>query len=153
MIINKNTFIEILSLPEWDERVSNILEYLKLERPFIEKGEIDCFRTSTKYGIQMLFDDCCDTIIQKEMEDKGNLYLNQISFEKDTPFTLPFEITVQDNYDTVISKIGRVPDMKSRGSDTSFSWDIEEKDKVIRFVCEFNDENLNSLKEFWMRTR
>ena len=153
MIIDKNTFIEILSLPEWDERILSILEYMELERPLIVQGEIDCFRTSEKYGIQMLFDDMCKTEIQKEMENEGNLYLNQISFSKDTPFILPFDLTMKDNYDTVISKIGKVPDKKSRGSDTSFRWDIEDDNKQIRFVCEFNDNHLNSLQNFWMDLR
>lgn len=150
MTIDKNTFIEILSLPEWDERILSILEYLELERPSIEEGEIDCFRTSEKYGIEMLFDSTCTTEIQKEMENQGNLYLNQISFSKDTPFVLPFDLTMEDNYDTVISKMGRVPDKKSRGSDTSFRWDIEDENKEIRFICEFNDKHLNSLQNFWM---
>lgn len=150
MTIDKNTFIEILSLPEWDERILNILEYMELERPSLEQGEIDCFRTSEKYGIEMLFDSNCTTEIQKEMENQGNLYLNQISFSKDTPFILPFDLTMEDNYDTVISKMGRVPDKKSRGSDTSFRWDIEVDNKEIRFICEFNDKHLNSLQNFWM---
>lgn len=151
MTIDKNTFIEILGLPEWDAKVLNVLEYLELERAFLKQGEMDCFRKSTKYGIVMLFDDTCNTAKQIEMEDSGNLYLNQISFDKDTPFSLPFTLTMKDDYDIVITKIGRAPDKKSRGSNTSFSWEFEREDKNIQFVCDFKNDNLTSLKEFWMR--
>ena len=92
MEINNNTFITILGLPEWDDRVLEMLDFFDEKRPKIEAGEIDYFMTSDKYGIEVLFDDDCTTPAQIALEANGNLYVNQIAFTEETTLNLPFGI-------------------------------------------------------------
>jgi len=147
MKITENTFIDILGLPEWDDRVLEVLDALELERPVLKEGEVDKFLHSKKYGIELFFDNIAITELQKELTSTNTLFLDHVSFDKDTILPMPFNIKMEDDYKTIIEKIGRKPDVKATESETTFIWDFPYK----RFVVNFEHESLNSLKEFWFR--
>ena len=147
MEITENTFIDILGLPEWDDRVIEVLEAVELPRPILKEGDVDKFLHSKKYGIELFFDNIAITELQKELDSTNTLFLDHVSFDKDTILPMPFNIKMEDDYKTIVEKIGREPDVKATESETTFIWDFPYK----RFVVNLEDESLNSLKEFWFR--
>ena len=54
--ITENTFIDILGLPEWDDKVIEVLETLELPRPILKEGDVDKFLHSKKYGIELFIE-------------------------------------------------------------------------------------------------
>ena len=147
MEITENTFIEILGLPEWDDKVLDLLDYLELKRPIVEKGEGYAFLKSEEHGVDIMFDYDCITPLQKELEADRNLYVNQISFNLNTDLLLPYHLEASDDYNTVVSKIGREPDAKALGSNTRFRWSFNNKEINYRIIVDFKEEGLHSLKE------
>ena len=145
MKITKDTFMDILGLPEWDDRVIAVLEQLELEKPVVKEGEVYAYLSSKKYGIDLMFDYDCITPEQKEMEENANLYLNQISFEENTSLLLPFGINMGDSYDTIVEKVGREPDIQASAYDERFMWDLLYK----RIIANFENGQLNG---FWLKS-
>jgi hypothetical protein len=93
MLIDGNKMIEIIGLPEWDERILDILEEFGEERPVLDDDK-DIFTIWMKpegYGIVLMFDDMEINNKQREAST-GDVYLNQVSFDEDTTMQLPLRL-------------------------------------------------------------
>jgi len=148
MEITENTFIDILGLPDWDDRVLEILEVLELDRPEVKEGEVYAYLSSSKYDIALMFDYDSITLEQKAMEDAGNLYLNQITFNENTTLILPYNIHMGDNYNTIVNKIGRKTDLPEEYINDSCGWEF---DMPYWLSCTFEDKAMKSLKKLFIR--
>ena len=122
MLIDGNNMIELLSLPEWDDRVLDMLEEFGEERPKVIDGNTTIFITRKDYGFEMMFDEVVSTKKQIEMEGQGNLYLNQIVLKRETKIKLPFGIETSDNYEVICTKIGRKANGKNKFVKNQFHW-------------------------------
>ena len=153
MEITKDTFMDILGLPEWDDRVIAVLKQLELEKPVVKEGEVYAYLSSKKYGIDLMFDYDCITPEQKEMEENANLYLSQVSFIEETPLPLPFGIVLGDCYNTIVEKIGKTTDTEEKYLDDSCEWELLINNTPFSLYCIFKSEKLDSLKSIWMRVQ
>lgn len=152
MEINNNTFIDILGLPEWDDRVLEVLDFFGEKRPKVEAGEIDYFMTSEKYGIEILFDDDCTTPAQISLEADGNLYVNQIAFFEGTILNLPFGIKMGDSHEEITSKIGRITDIpRKHQKPKSLGWALGGDEKPFWLSAIFENNKKDNLVELFMR--
>ena len=153
MEITENTFIDILGLPEWDDKVLDLLDYLELKRPVVEKGEVYAYLSSDKYGIDIMFDYDCITPLQKELEENGNLYVSQISFEENSKIVFPFNITYEDDLETVIDKIGREPSSPQERIIDGCGWAMGDIELPYWLYTGYTDSTLIKLKKLFMRVQ
>jgi hypothetical protein len=158
MEITENTFIDILGLPEWDERVIDLLEYLELERPIPKKGETDIFLKAEKYDIELFFDEIVTVPEQEKFAESGTLFLDQISFDMNTSLPLPFGITKEDNYQDIVEKIGKETDTPSKYIDNNCGWQLLNNDNIdYWFSVIFNnncmDNDVSKIKEIVFRVQ
>ena len=149
MEITNETFMEVLGMVEWDDKVLDVLEYLELERPTISGEEFGCERVSEKYGISLYFAINPESGTEYEREKDGTLYLKQIAWEQDTTLPIVFDIAYTDNCDTIIEKMGRPSDVPESFRDTSCGWGDYEKPYWLS--CSFTDENMQELKQVFIR--
>jgi len=149
MKITKDTFIDILGLPEWDEKIIEILEQLELERPILDKDEVDKFLNSNKYGIELFFDKSVTTDLQKELEYTDTIFLDHVSFNKNTTLMMPYNIEIGDDYETIVLKIGRESDTPETYREGGCGWG--DKIKPYWLQCNFTNDNLEELEELFIR--
>ena len=153
MKITENTFIDILGLPEWDDRVLEVLEALELERPVVEEGEVYAYLSSNKYGIDIIFDYDCITPLQKELEADANLYVSQITFIKDSSILFPFNIMYSDDFDNITTKIGREPDTPKERIIDGCGWAMGNTELPYWLYTGYTDATLTTLKKLFMRVQ
>jgi len=106
-----NDFIEVIGRSANDSKVKNILDKLKLQTPVLDKNK-DEFRYLLKdIGIELVFVD--ESVIKNdEFADigDGELIFETMFIDKFKAIELPFGIDVNDDYKTVVVKIGKVED-------------------------------------------
>jgi len=149
MKVTKNTFLEVFTLPEWDEKVISIVDFLGQERPK-DEGAGTVFVNSKEHGLEMMFDYNIGTLEQKKIIDSGSLFLNQISFSKSKKNTpLPFDINIADSYKIAIEKIiSSGMNMISRYSASIGNRIlVEDKNKKYFIHLNFKDESFEYLEE------
>jgi hypothetical protein len=147
MLIDGNKMIEALGLPEWDDRVLDILEEFGEERPVLDDDK-DIFIIWMKpegYGIVLMFDDMERNNQQREAST-GDVYLGQVVFNENTTMKLPFGIEMGDDKDTIEKKIGEKAYAQNNFSDNRFHWLLDDGEKKYFFNCDFTLEK-NSLEE------
>lgn len=149
MEITKETFIDILGLVEWDDKVLDVLEYLEVERPYISGEEFGCERISEKYGLSLYFSINTYSGTKHKREQDGSLYLSQIAWEPDTTLALPFGINYSDNCESIVQKVGRVSDIPEKFFNNSCGWGDYEKPYWLS--CKFTDENMQTLQQVFIR--
>ena len=147
MLIDGNKMIEVLGLPEWDDKIIDIIEEFGEERPTLDEDTFTVWMRPDGYDVELAFDDTCNNVQQREREGERNIYLNQISVEEDTTLKLPFEIEMGDNYDTITSKIGIKAYAKNKLMDYRFHWLLEDNTKKYFLNCEFTDNTAKSLEK------
>ncbi|MBU3013275.1 hypothetical protein KO488_00805 [Poseidonibacter lekithochrous] len=148
MLLDGNNMIEMLSLPEWDDRVLDMLEEFGEERPKVIDGNTTIFITRKDYGFEMMFDEVASTEKQKENIGQGNLYFNQIILKNDTKIKLPFGIETSDNYEAICKKIGKKADSKNKYVKNRFRWILNDKEKEYFINIVFTDEKLLIIERF-----
>jgi len=153
MKITENTFIEILGLPEWDDRVLEVLEALELPRPIVEDGEVYAYLSSDKYGVDIMFDYDCITEEQKAMEKDRNLYVSQVSFSRDTKLLLPYGISFSDEIDDVINKLDSEPDTPSNRINDGCGWAKVHNNTPYWLYTGYFDSDLNGIKKLFIRVQ
>lgn len=153
MEITENIFIDILGLPEWDDKVLEVLEALELERPIVEEGEVYAYLSSDKYGIDIMFNYDCITPLQKELEANRNLYVSQVSFKENTSLSLLFGIKKGDNYQEIVTKLNKDTDTEEEYIDDTCEWELSNNDTPYSLYCIFEDKNLKNLKNIWLRVQ
>jgi len=111
MKLKVNDFIEVIGRSANDSKVKNILDKLKLQTPVLDKNK-DEFRYLLKdIGIELVFVD--ESVIKNdEFADigDGELIFETMFIDKFKAIELPFGIDVNDDYKTVVVKIGKVED-------------------------------------------
>lgn len=151
MLIDGNNMIELLSLPEWDDRILDMLEEFGEERPVYDPNDTTIFIKPAGYDIEMMFDESCHTLRQKEDVGQGNLYFNQITLNYTTKIKLPFGIKAGDNYETISQKIGKKADYKNRYITHYYHWVLDDGKKTYSLNCDFTDESLTSWNQIWFQ--
>jgi len=153
MEITENTFIDILGLPEWDDRVIEVLEAVELKRPIPKKGETDIFLKSEKYGIELFFDETVTIVEQEKYAESGTLFLDQISFNMNTSLPLPFAIIKEDNYLNIVEKIGTDANyLNIPMAENKASWFFKNINNFsVRLALVFHDDSLEGLNRVWIR--
>ncbi|XOB63271.1 hypothetical protein ACMC56_05540 [Campylobacterota bacterium DY0563] len=146
MLLDGNNMIELLSLPEWDEKIIDMLEEFGEERPVYDPNDTTIFIKPAGYDIEMMFDDWIITDKQKEMAGQGNLYFNQIILKNTTKIKFPFGIEAVDNYKTISKKIGKKADYTNKYDDTRLTWLLDDGEKKYFLGCNFDDQSFNTLK-------
>lgn len=138
MLIDGNKMIEILGLPEWDERVLDILEEFEEERPELENDDdiYPLFKNIKEYGINLMFNDVGDNIKQRN-DSEGNIYLNTINLKSITAMKLPFGIEMGDDKETIEKKIGEKAYAQNNFSDNRFHWLLDDGEKKYFLNCSF----------------
>jgi hypothetical protein len=146
MLIDGNKMIEILGLPEWDERVLDILEEFEEERPELENDDdiYPLFKNIKEYGINLMFNDVGDNIKQRN-DSEGNIYLNTINLKSTTTIKLPFGIEMGDDKDTIEKKIGEKVYAKNDFLDNRLHWLLDDGEKKYFLTCNFNNQKLENL--------
>jgi len=145
MLLDGNNMIELLSLPEWDDRILDMLEEFGEERPVYDP-ESTSFITPQGYGFEMMFTTRLHTEKQKEMAGQGNLFLSQIVLHDDTTIKLPFGIAMGDDYESISQKIGKKVDYKNKYDDTRLTWLLDDGEKKYFLGCNFEDNSFHELK-------
>jgi hypothetical protein len=138
MLIDGNKMIEVLGLPEWDDRVLDILEEFGEERPVLDDDK-DIFTIWMKpegYGIELMFDDIEINNKQREAST-GDVYLNQVVFNENTTMKLPFGIEMGDDKETIEKKIGEKAYAQNNFSDNRFHWLLDDGKKKYFLNCSF----------------
>ena len=140
--INGDWIIEIMSRPDWDNEVLELLELCAEER--VELGELYSDKLYIdKYGINIEFDERLRSEKQRAEAGQANIYFQGVSFREDCKIPLPFGLVLGDDRRTCIEKINnhanivhlfRYPD----GDDIL----LEDKDKKYFFKPQYTeDEN------------
>ena len=70
MLLDGNNMIELLSLPEWDERIVAMLEEFGEERPVYNPHDTTIFITRKDYGFEIMFDDWTITKNKRRWQGK-----------------------------------------------------------------------------------
>ena len=149
MTINNNTFIDILGLPEWDDKIIEILKQLELERPVLKKDEVDKFLNSDKYGIELFFSGRVTTDLQKELASTDSIFLRHVSFDKNTTLTMPYNIKMGDDHKTIVSKVGRESDTPEAYQEGDCGWGDTVKPYWLQ--CNFTNDDMENLEELFIR--
>lgn len=111
MQLKVDDFIEILGCSSKDKKVQKILKALNLTPPVLEKNKDTVWYELDDLGYDLAFKD--ESIINDdEYADVGDGELIFIAayFRKIDKIILPFGITKDDGYQTIIKKIGRIED-------------------------------------------
>ena len=149
MKITNETFMEILGLVEWDDRILDLLEYLEIDRPTITGEEFGCECISEKYGITFYFSINIESGTKYQREKDGTLCLSQIAWKLDTTLPMVFDITYTDSSETIIKKVGRPSDIPENFHDTCCGWGDYEKPYWL--TCCFTDESMKQLENVFIR--
>ncbi|WP_428746076.1 hypothetical protein [Sulfurimonas sp.] len=147
MKLDGNNMIELLSLPEWDERVVAMLEEFGEERPVYNPEDRTVFIKPEGYFLELMFEDDAMTSKQKEHAGEGNLYLNQIILSNKTTIKLPFNLEIGDDYDTVVKKVGVKADYKNKYGDETLHWLLDDGEKKYFLNIDFEDNLYKKLKQ------
>jgi hypothetical protein len=145
MLIDGNKMIEILGLPEWDDRVLDILEEFGEERPVLDddKDIFTIWMKPERYGIELMFDENCKLNQYKDIGFTGSAYLNQISFDEDTTMQLPFGIKIGDSKEIIEKKIGQTAYALNEYND--LHWLLDDGEKKYFINCSFEDDTQEKL--------
>jgi hypothetical protein len=151
MLIDGNKMIEILGLPEWDDRVLDILEEFGEERPELEDEDdiYPLFKYIEKINVQFMFNDIGDNIKQRN-DSEGNIYLNQILFDENTKVDLPFNLEIGDSKETIEKKIGEKAYSKNNRKENKLNWLLDDGEKKYFIHCTFEDNEHTNLVGIWL---
>jgi len=152
MEITGDTLIRVLSCPEWDKQVREILEALGLGR--IEmSGEFfsEDFYVE-KYDLGLGFSYVCKTSQQYEKSDLNDIYLNKVSFKKNCSIPLPFGLEKGDSYDTCINKIKAHTQLLKhfRANPSMGRLQLQDKEKQYFFIMGFSENEKQGLEDIVM---
>ena len=109
MKLKVDDFIEILGCSSNDVKVKKILDALKLQAPMLEKNKDTVWYEMDDTGYDLAFID--ESLINNdEYADVGDgeLIFVTVYFRKIDNIILPFGISKNDGYQTIIKKIGRI---------------------------------------------
>jgi len=108
MRIDGTEIIKLIGLSETDDKVLDLLELLKVDRPTLdEDGQSEGIDLEEELGLYLGFGTTVITERQKS-ENIGGLYLNDINFQMHFS-SLPFNLKTLDNLEIVTKKIERQP--------------------------------------------
>lgn len=132
MRINGDFLIKILSRPEWDEEVQEMLEFFEQDRIIVdpEFGREKLY--IEKYDIKLEFTLFAYSSKQRAEEEKGNTYFQQVSFPNTCRIDFPFDLKVGDSTKTCTKKINKHVD-KIR---------IFRFPEIDTFIIDYNKETL-----------
>ena len=152
MLIDGNKMIEILGLPEWDDRVLDVLEAFGEERPVLddEKDIFTVWMQPDGYGIELMFDGNCKLEQHQDVGSTGSAYLNQISFDEDTTMPLPFGIEMGDSKEIIEKKIGQKAYSKNNKNNNKLDWLLDDGEKKYFIHCTFEDNSYEILTDIWL---
>jgi len=105
MEVNGDLLVEVLSLPEWDTNVLNLLDLCEVERISIDEEELSIDIEVDKYKIELEFSRLLKSEKQLGEAEQGNIYLEQVFFDTDCLITLPFGLEIGDTTELCIKKI------------------------------------------------
>lgn len=110
MRINGDFLVKILSRPEWDDEVQEMLEFFEEDRVIVdpEYGSEDIY--IEKYDIKLEFSLFTESKKQRAEEEKGNTYFQSVSFPNDCKISFPFDLKLGDSTKTCIEKISKKVD-------------------------------------------
>lgn len=145
MKLDGSKLIELLTLPEWDEKVQNLLKEIGEKRPKLNENEYSTFVTSKEYGLEWVFTEESITKEQKENCNEGNLYFNCITFYPTEKTILPFLIEDSDTYDEIEKKIGKEALYGNQHIPEMVTWKLIKNDKKYCFRILFSNKNLNEM--------
>jgi hypothetical protein len=149
MLIDGNSMIEMLGLPEWDDRIIAMLEEFGEDRPVYDPENTTLFIDPEGYSISMMFDTVVSTKKQKEMEGEKNLYFNQIILNNETTILLPFDIKMQDSYEAIRKKLeGKAEaEYKNKNEERdAFYWLLNDGDKKYFINIFFTNSKLSEIE-------
>jgi len=137
--------IMLLGLPEHDDNILDILEYIGEDSETIE---INSEKVEEKYGFLFSFD--YEILTEKQKKDtSGAKFLNQISFtymfEK-----LPLNLNDTDNYNTIVKKLGIDAKYICQDDKNTLYWMFKEKGYMLVII--FEDERLEEVYELIFNT-
>ena len=139
MNIDKNTFVDLLGLPEDDSKIIELRKTLNAPKPLLDEFFKEYGGTSVPvdtHKIELFFSD------ESKFDDTDNgnygnknLVFSGTMFRKGTDLPLPFGLTPEDSLDDVYKKLGRTEDY----NDTDFPlkiWEFYTKDggKALIYV-------------------
>jgi len=109
MKLKINDFIEILGCTAKDKKVKRILDILNLPSPMLEKNKDTVWYEMDDTGYDLAFEDA-SIINNDEYADLGDGELIFVTayFRKIDNIILPFGIAKDDDYQTIVKKIGRI---------------------------------------------
>jgi len=147
MELNGDKIVELIGLPDYDDRVLDLLEALGEDRDTIDDNYE---RTEEKYGIILDFD--YSKLNKKQKSDSsGAKFLNSIEFYYNFK-KLPFGLDDTDSYDIVVQKLGKEADFISTDKDDASHryWFFKERGYLIWMT--FEDDKLNEIYNLIVRT-
>ncbi len=111
MKLKINDFIEILGCTAKNKKVKRILDILNLPSPILEKNKDTVWYEIDDTGYDLAFKDA-SIINNDEYADigDGELIFMAAYFNKVDKVILPFGIDGSDNYEEILSKIGKIED-------------------------------------------
>jgi len=132
MNIDKNTFVDILGLPENDVKIIEMRKALSAPKPLLDDFFKEYGGTSIpleEYRAELFFGDA-SKISAITMESYGNneLLFSGIDLKKDAKkmIPLPFDLTFKDSIDVVYDKLGKLENYVSKNSPQKI-WDLKLK--------------------------
>jgi len=107
-ILDGTEIIQLIGLPESDDKILDLIEALGVDVSEIERDEDDesyWIELSDILGVDLNFNDVAYSEKQKNL-NIGGLYLNDINFQSNYNF-LPYGIEINDTLETIENKIGK----------------------------------------------
>jgi len=153
MKLKVDDFIEILGCSSNDVKVKKILDALKLQAPMLEKNKDTVWYEMDDTGYDLAFID--ESLINNdEYADVGDgeLIFVTVYFRKIDNIILPFGISKNDGYQTIIKKIGRIEerdhklfnrktwlDKRKNGLEYTLSFEFDDTyEKIERIILSYS---------------
>ena len=150
--INGDWIIEIMSRPDWDDEVLELLELCGEER--VELGELYSDELYIdKYGINIEFDEQLCSEKQRAEAGQANIYFQGVSFREDCKIPLPFGLVLGDDRRTCIEKINNHANIvhlfRSAVIDSLL---LEDADKKYFFKPQYSEDEKYTLIDIYAFT-
>ena len=147
MKLKVDDFIEILGCTAKDKKVKRILDILNLPSPILEKNKDTVWYEMDDTGYDLAFED--ESIINNdEYADVGDgeLVFMATYFRKPNQVELPYGISEDDDYQTIVRKIGRIEERDHKLFNRK-TW-LFQNENTVEYILFFEfDDNYSTIEK------
>jgi len=132
--INGNALVELIGIEASDEKVLEVFTTLGMDMPLFDEqfefdGRIAVYDNDKTLDIAF--------VENEDMDNIGEPIVKQVDFYNENKVSFPLDLHKNDDYETVIKKLGRKPDFCDNILDTFKQWVFQYKDKEITYCVQF----------------